>query len=137
MLNYQTGRKKINTIKGGAKTWYIPDGWLPLKNQTPDAGFKGHEAVIILNCSESDAEVLMDIYYEEKEPVEGIKLRVPAKRVKCFRMDHPAEKVGIKIERLYQYALRFRSSVEVVVQYGRMDITQPNLAYIGTIAYSE
>ena len=52
-------------------------------------------------------------------------------------MDHPSEIGGIEIDRLYQYALRFRSNIEVVIQYGRMDVTQPNLAYIGAIAYSE
>ena len=44
---------------------------------------------------------------------------------------------GIKLERLSQYALRFRSSIEVVVQYGRMDVSQDNLAYIGTMGHSE
>ena len=34
-------------------------------------------------------------------------------------------------------ALRLRSNVEAVVQYGRMDVTQANLAYIGTMAYPE
>ncbi|MHB1336741.1 MAG: sensory rhodopsin transducer [Candidatus Humimicrobiaceae bacterium] len=43
---------------------------------------------------------------------------------------------GIQIERLFQYALRFRSDVDVIVQYGRMDITQPNLAYIGAMAFA-
>jgi hypothetical protein len=124
-------------IKGGSRVWYVADGWMPLKNATKDAGYEGHEAIMILNSNNKDAEVLMDIYFEEKEPVEGIKLVVHAKRVKCFRMDHPDEIGGIEIDRLYQYALRFRSDVEVVIQYGRMDVTQSNLAYIGSMAYSE
>ena len=127
----------MKSIKGGAKVWYIPDGWLPLKNATENAGLEGHEAIIILNCHEEDAVVLMDIYFEEKEPIENIELKVPAKRVKCFRMDHPKEIGGIEIQRLSQYALRFRSNIEVIIQYGRMDITQPNLAYIGTIPFFE
>jgi len=127
----------MENAKGGARTWYIPDGWLPLKDATKNAGLKGHEAVIILNCSEKDAEILMDIYFEDLEPIEGIKLNVRAKRVKCIRMDNPEEIGGVKINRLSQYSLRFRSNVEVVIQYGRMDITQPNLSYIGAMAFSE
>jgi len=127
----------MQNVKGGSRVWYVADGWMPLKNETTQAGYEGHEAIMILNSSSKNAEVLMDIYFEEKEPVEGIKLVVPARRVKCFRMDHPDEIGGLKIDRLYQYALRFRSNVEVVIQYGRMDVTQSNLAYIGTIAYSE
>ena len=127
----------MNNIKGGSKVWYFADGWMPFKNETEDEDYEGHESIIILNSNNKDAEVLMDIYFEEKEPIEGIKLFVPSKRVKCFRMDHPNEIRGLEIERLYQYALRFRSNIEIVVQYGRMDVTQPNLAYIGTMAYSE
>jgi hypothetical protein len=123
--------------RGGSKTWYVADGWMPLKDKAADAGFEGHEAIMILNSSEKDAEVLMDIYFEKKEPVENIRLVVPAKRIKCIRMDHPEEIGGVTLERLFQYALRFRSNIEVVIQYGRMDVTQPNLAYIGTMAYSE
>ena len=41
-----------------------------------------------------------------------------------------------KIKNLYQYALRFRSNVEVIIQYGKMDITQDNLAYIGLLGYT-
>ena len=118
---------------GGAKVWYVADGWLPLKEASADAGLEGHEAIMILNCQDLDAEVLMDVYFEDREPIEGILLRVPARRVKCFRMDHPNEIGGVLITRLTQYALRFRSNIEVVVQYGRMDVTQPNLAYIGML----
>jgi hypothetical protein len=123
--------------KGGSKTWYVADGWMPLKDKTADTGFVGHEAIMILNCQNKNAEVFMDIYFEDKPPIEGIRLEVPAQRIKCFRMDHSEEIGGVKLERLYQYALRFRSSVEVVVQYGRMDVSQDNLAYIGTMGYAD
>ena len=127
----------MNNIKGGSKVWYIADGWMPSINKTKDAGYEGHEAIMILNSSDKDAEVLMDIYFEDKEPIEAVKLAVPAKRIKCFRMDHPDEIGGVEIDRQNQYALRFRSDIEVVIQYGKMDVTQENLAYIGTMAYPE
>jgi hypothetical protein len=122
--------------QNGSKTWFVADGYLPPKERTEDAGFEGHEAIMILNCNEDKATVLMDVYYEDKEPVENIELEVPAKRIRCFRMDHPDEIGGLQIARLEQYALRFRSDVEVIVQYGRMDITQPNLAYIGCMGFA-
>ena len=79
----------------------------------------------------------MDIYYEDREPDANIKIVVDARRVKCIRMDHPDEIGGIQLDRQLQYSLRFRSSIEVIIQYGRMDIAQPNLAYIGMMGYSE
>jgi hypothetical protein len=123
--------------KGGAKTWYVADGWMPLKDKTAETGFEGHEAIMILNCQDRDAEVLMDVYFEGKDPIEGIHLTAPAKRIRCFRMDHPGEIGGIVLGRLSQYALRFRSTVPVVVQYGRMDVSQDNLAYIGTMGHAD
>ena len=122
---------------GGSRTWYVADGWMPLQKPTDTAGYVGHEAIMILNTNDRDAHVAMDVYFEEKDPVEGIELRVPAKRIKCFRMDRPGDIGGLKLDRLYQYALRFRSNVPVVVQYGRMDVTQSNLAYIGTMGHAE
>jgi len=121
---------------GGSKLWFVADGYLPLKAKTDNAGFEGHEAIMILNCQDRPAQILMDVYFEDREPLEGIKLAVPARRIRCFRMDHPGEIGGVEIRRLEQYALRFRSDVEVIIQYGRMDVTQDNLAYIGMMGHA-
>ncbi len=120
-----------NQVAGGSKVWYVADGWMPPVQATPDAGYAGHEAIMILNPQEVDAEIQMDVYFEDRDPIENVPLKVDARRIRCFRLDHPDEIGGVKIPRLVQYALRFRSSVGVIVQYGRMDVTQPNLAYIG------
>lgn len=123
--------------KEGAKNWYIVDGYLPYKGKVDEEIFEGHEAIMILNCHDEDAEIFMDIYYEDRDPDENIKIASPAKRVKCIRMDHPDEIGGIRLDRQLQYSLRFRSNIEVIIQYGRMDIAQSNLAYIGMMGYSE
>jgi len=115
----------------GAKVWYVADGWMPLRHEARDAGLEGHEAIMILNCHDIDAEIMMDVYFENRDPIEDVPLRVAARRIKCFRMDHPNEIGGVQIPRLTQYALRFRGNIGIIVQYGRMDITQPNLAFIG------
>jgi hypothetical protein len=121
----------------GKKNWYIIDGYLPYKDEIKNGHFEGHEAIMILNCHEVNANVKMDIFFDDMDPVEAIEIIVQAKRVKCIRMDHPDEIGGTVIDRQKQYSLRFRSDIEVIVQYGRMDIAQPNLAYIGLIGYSE
>ena len=129
--------KEKNNLNDGAKTWYIADGWITLKQEAKNVDFEGHEALMILNCRDKDAEIFLDIFFEDAKPIEGIKLKVSAKRVKCFRMDKSEEIGGNIIPRLTQYALRVRSNIEVIVQFGRMDITQPNLAYMGIMAYPE
>ena len=124
-------------MQNGKKNWFVVDGYLPYPGEMKDAGFQGHEAIMLLNCNEQDADVSFDIYYEDKPPVKDIKILVGAERVKCIRMDHPDEIGGVMLGRQEQYSLRIRSNVNIIVQYGRMDIAQPNLAYIGTMGYAE
>ena len=124
-------------MNNGKKAWYIADGWIPVKKAEDNKGYEGHEALIILNCNDTDAKVYVDFYFEDKEPIENILLNVPARRVKCFRLDKPEEIGGVELGRLYQYSLRVRSETEIVVQFGRMDVSQPNCAYIGLMGYSE
>ncbi len=121
--------------KNGSRVWYVADGWIPLKEAKKDPGYEGHEALIILNHNDKKAKISMDIFFEEKEPIENIELEVMPKRVKCFRMDNPNDIGGVKLNRLKQYGLRIKSNIEVIIQFGRMDVTQPNLAYMGYLAF--
>ncbi len=121
----------------GKKTWYIADGWIPRRTDTESSGYEGHEALIVLNCNDVEADVYLDFFFEDKDPIENIKVTIPAKRVKCFRMDKPEEIGGVALGRLYQYSVRVRSDIDVVVQFGRMDVTQPNCSYIGLMGYAE
>jgi len=121
----------------GKKNWFIVDGWMPSREQTADAGYEGHECIMILNCNDRPADVRMDIFYSDKDPVEDIKIAVPAKRIIALRSDNPDDMGGVKLGRREQYSLRIRSDVEIVVQYGRMDVTQTNLAYLSVMGYSE
>lgn len=124
-------------MDNGKKNWYIVDGYLPYSKEVKDGNFEGHEAVMFLNCNSEDAHVFLDIYYEEKEPVKDIAIIVKAERVKCIRMDHPSDIGDVVLDKQEQYSLRVRSDKNIIVQYGRMDIAQPNLSYIGLMGYSE
>ena len=124
-------------MKNGKKSWYIADGWIPVEKATDDSGYVGHEALILLNCNDEDAKVFIDVYFEDKDPVENIPVTIPAKRVRCLRMDKPEEIGGGGLGGLYQYSLRIRSEIPIVAQVGRMDVTQPNCSYIGLMGYSE
>ena len=121
----------------GKKSWYIPDGWIPRQKAGEESGYEGHEALIVLNCNEEEAKIRIDFYFEDKAPIENVMFTVGGKRVKCFRRDKPEEIGGVTLGRLQQYALRVRSDVEIVVQFGRMDVTQPNCSYIGLMGYGE
>lgn len=120
------------SIQEGNFTWVVPDGWLPPEGGEGD--LINHESLMILNTGNKDAEISIDIYFDDKAPVKELPIKVEAERIKVIRLDLP-EELGFSIPRARQYALRIKSNVKIIVQYGRMDVRQPNLAYYGTMAY--
>ena len=120
---------------GGAKLWYFPDGWLPEKSA--GGNLEAHEALVLLNVTDTPAEVRLDFYFEDKDPVKDVPVTVGAERVVCLRMDVPEQIGGLVMPSKTQYALRVRSDVNIVAQFGRLDTTQPNLAYYSSMGYCE
>jgi hypothetical protein len=116
----------------GSYTWVVPDGWLPPEGGNGD--MINHESLMIMNTGIEAADIKVDIYFDNQEPVKGLCLRVDGERIKAFRLDQP-EDLGFELPRATQYALRIKSNVKVIVQYGRMDVRQSNLAYYGTMAH--
>ena len=122
-------------IEGGKTTWYFPDGYLPEK--TDQGGMEAHEALMLFNTHPETVDVNLDIYYSDKAPNKNIVVMVEAERVIALRLDHPEDIGGVKIPPLTQYALRVRATRPIVVQFGRLDTTQTNMAYYGCIGYGE
>ena len=116
----------------GKKTWVFPDGDLPALGDGPQ---KGHESLIILNSSDQDSKISFEIYFEDREPVTEITAMVKARRVRCFRLDTPLGDGKTFQIPSGQYALILKSQHSVVAQIGRMDVSQPNLAYYTVMGY--
>jgi len=114
-------------MEEGKKVWLFPDGELPEPDK--NSPYQAHEALIVLNTSDKDANLKMNIYFSDKDPIENIPLEVKAKRVKCMRLDKPEEISGVKIPLHVQYALRLESDVKVAVTFGRLDTSSEKLAY--------
>lgn len=118
----------------GARVWLIPDGYMA----TPPADgkpYQSHEAVCILNTGPQDAHILLDIYFEDREPVKDIAVTVKADRTFHVRLDRPEHLGGATIPRDVPYAVRARADVPVIVQHSRLDTTQANMSLMTTIAY--
>lgn len=116
----------------GKKVWFFPDGDRPPMGDSP---LKGHESYVILNPNGQDAHIKITLYFEDREPVRNIAMTVGAERVKCFQT-HREEHFGKNVLPLTtQYAAKVESDVPVIVQYGRLDPRQDNLAYYTTMGY--
>lgn len=120
----------------GKKNWYIVDGYRP-PAEAGVAHYEGHECIMILNCNETDAHCLIDVYFDNRPPVLGIPYLAPAQRISAFRSNDKSVFGELELEVNMQYSLRIRSDVGVIVQYGRLDITQPNMAYLATLGHAE
>lgn len=122
-------------MANGKRTWIFPDGDLPPRGED-DLPLEGHESLIILNTGDEDARIEIDVFFEEREPEEGLQIEVPARRVRCFRVDQPLGDRQFQVP-FGQYALRLRSDVPVIAQIGRADVRQEKLAYYTTIGFGE
>ena len=119
----------MNEESHGKRVWFFPDGDIP---QPGDGPQKGHESLVILNPNADDAEITLTVYYVDREPEQPPAQVVKARRVRCIRMDEPID--GYRVP-FGQYALKLDSSVPIICQIGRMDVSQPNLAYYTVMGF--
>ncbi len=118
----------------GKKIWFFPDGDRPPFGESP---LKGHESVVILNPNGTCANVKLTLYFEDTDPVGEIAVCVGAERVKCVQT-HNREIFGEHVLPVAtQYAIKVESDTPVIVQYGRLDSRQDNLAYYTTMGFGE
>jgi hypothetical protein len=116
----------------GARTWYFPDGDRPPMVQgSPEP----HEALMILNVSDRTAQILLDVFWTDRPPTFGLPVSVEAERVVSLRApwsEVDADGAPFDIPVRTQYALRVRSDVPVICQYGRLEMV-PSFALYTTM----
>lgn len=110
--------------------WMIPDCFWPVKDQ---GDYVSHEAVCVLNAGASDAETELTLYFEDRPPLTGFHVTVPAERTLHIRLDRLKNDRGEAIPRGTPYAIVVSSGAKLAVQYTRVDTTQPALAIATTI----
>lgn len=118
----------------GKKIWVIPDCELPPEGE---GVLLAHESVIVLNTTDKTANIKVELYFSDTEHYDNITWQVAPKRVKCFRMNQPTDMGGFNVPLNTQYAMLIKSDIPVIVQYGRLDNRQTNLAYYTTLGYNE
>ena len=116
----------------GSKVWFIPDGYYP----TFSSGkFPSHEAICVLNPGLTDAEIMITLYFEDREKMMDFHTVCKAERTHHIRMDQLKDINGQGVPMGVAYAMMVKSSTEIIVQYSRMDTTQAEMALMTTMAY--
>ncbi|WP_211748399.1 sensory rhodopsin transducer [Paenibacillus sp. Marseille-Q4541] len=121
-------------IAEGAKgntVWVIPDGYIPPKSS---GVLESHESICVLNTGSQDAHLRIAVFFEDRDPLEKIEVIVSARRTYHIRT------AGLKVNGEFippgvPYALMVESDTPVIVQYSRLDTTQPELALMSVMAY--
>ncbi len=118
----------------GKKRWIVPDCELP---QEGEGVLKGHESVIVVNDNDEPVKIKVTLFFTDSPCYDKIEWTVNAKSVRCFRMNKPEDMSGYIVPLETQYAMKLESSGNIVLQYGRLDNRQVNLAYYTTMGYGE
>lgn len=116
----------------GEKQWIIPDGYIP---EHSSGELTSHESICVLNTAGEDASLDITIFFEDREPIEGIVEVVPGRRTRHIRTSGLANPEGVKIPVGVPYAIEVRSDIPIIVQYSRLDATQAENALMSVIAY--
>lgn len=115
----------------GATHWVIPDGYIPEKSS---GELTSHESICVLNTASDDAKLTITIFFEDREPLENIAALVPARRTSHIRTSSLAVN-GVSIPVGVPYAIEVVSNIPVIVQYSRLDATQPANALMSVVGY--
>lgn len=116
----------------GAKTWMIPDCFLP---ETSSGELESHESTCVLNADPRAAEIKLTAYFEDREPIAGLAATCAPLRTNHIRINSLRNSKGESIPRGKPFALMVESNVPVVVQHTRLDSTQAALALMTTMAF--
>ena len=116
----------------GKTTWLIPDTFLDSVSKN---GSVSHEAICVINTSDTDAEIKLTLFFEDRDARTDFSSQCPAMRTHHIRMDKLRSADGEPIPRDTPYAVLVESNTPIVVQYSRLDTSAAEMALMTTIAY--
>lgn len=118
----------------GARTWVVPGGHIPFPSHGPEPEFTSFDQLCVLNATDEQVELTLDVYYTDAEPVGPYRIRVAARRIRHVRINDLIDPEAVLLDR--PYGIVVRSPLPVVVHFLRQDTRIPGaIALTGTMAY--
>ena len=115
-----------------ARTWAIPEGYIPSDGIAGDRALVSHETACILNTGEREAGIEITIYFADRDPVGPYKCSIEPRRTLHLRFNDLTDPEPIP--RDTDYSAVISSSVPVVVQHTRLDSRDARISLMSTIA---
>ena len=91
---------------------------------------------MITNLNGETANIELVFVFEDKDPIEGVRITLNGMRTTCIRLDQPIGDKGIMLGESVQYTVWVKSDVPVCACFGRLDVRQTNMAYYSVEGYS-
>lgn len=117
----------------GRHRWAIAEGYIPAWSNGPEPELQSHETCCILNTSNTDAQVSLTLYFEDRPPQGPYRFTVPAERT-CHKRFNDLQDPA-PVPRGIGFSCVIDSDVPVVVQHTRLDSRQAENSIMTTIAY--
>lgn len=117
----------------GRTRWAIAEGYIPAYSHGPAPQMTSHETACLLNATDTDAQVTITLYFEDREPVGPYRVTVPARRTRHLRFNELKDPEAVPSD--VPFASVIEASVPVVVQHTRLDSRQAENALMTTIAF--
>ena len=108
----------------------LPDCYWP---SSKNGAYVSHESICVLNVSRETAYIQLTLYFEDRDPMKGFCVTVGPERTSHIRMDKLVAQDGGTVPQDTPYAALLESSIDVAVQYTRVDTTQSELALMTTM----
>lgn len=123
----------MSKVSLGSRMWAIAEGCIPEQSTGPSPQMISHETACILNATDQDANVLITLYFSDREPIGPYRVTVPARRSRHIRFNDLRDPVPVP--KGTDYSSVIESDVPVVVQHTRLDSRQAENALMSTIAF--
>lgn len=120
----------------GKLRWAIAEGYIPSGSADPDdPALVSHETACLLNASDRDANVSLNIFFADRPPAGPYRVTVPARRTLHLRFNDLEDPEAVP--RDTDYASVIESDVPIVVQHTRLDSRRAEIALLSTTAYAD
>ncbi len=124
---------ELEDLRLGRRIWAIAEGYIPAGSHGPEPQMLSHETACLLNTSNTDAHVEIEIFFDDREPLGPYCLTVPARRTRHVRFNDLLDPAPIPPDT--DFASVIVSDVQLVVQHTRLDSRQAENALLSTVAF--
>jgi len=106
----------------GKKIWAFAAGHIPGLTTGPEPDFTSHDKISVLNTSSYNANVGIEIFYENAASVIFRTIEVKARRLRKVRFNDLIDPLPVPLDTPFGFILT--SDIEVIVQFSRMNTAQ-------------